>query len=69
MKYSSQAHRPTVLLGAILVLITLSLACVRSGQDGSNSLWSISGLRQPTPTQTIASPLLPGSFVPTSPPG
>lgn len=69
MKTRSQPHRPTTLWGAFLVLVSLSLACVRSGQDGSSSLWSISGLRQPTPTPTVASLALPGGFVPTSPPG
>lgn len=69
MNNFSQPPRPTAFLGAILVLLLLSLACVRSGQDGSSSLWSISGLRQPTAAPTLASPLLPGGFVPTSPPG
>lgn len=69
MKNRSQPQRPIGMVGAFLVLVSLSLACVRSGQDGSGSLWSISGLRQPTPTPTIGSFLPAGGFVPTSQPG
>jgi len=69
MRNRSRLYIPTALLGVFLVLISLSLACIRSGQDASGSLWSISGLRQPTSTPTVPGLVLAGNYVPTSPPG